>query len=351
MANLYNFPEFVGSTMERDAEGHREYKVVHQIRRSLKNDGPYSVLNTPGLPLPGAYFYFGNDIDPWAWCRPTASIARHVDEQGTFWRVTQTFSTKPIGEEDKDKEKCQDQQIEDPLMEPPKISGSFVIYQEEATFDKDGFAILSSSGEPIRGAQVEFDRHKAKVVIQQNVADLQLPLLTAMANTVNDAPLWGMAARCIKFTPTSWERHYHGQCSVYYSRTLEFDVDSETFDRTVLDEGTKVLNGRWGTGAGDPAGSKGWVELPIDGGRPDFDNASHWTLFKDRAGNPAHCIIAKMIDGSASGYPVGLGSDTIVNSIGIPIPEDADVLDEPHEILIQKYEASNFLLLGIPLTL
>jgi hypothetical protein len=352
MAHIPEFPELVSLELDRDEEGHRSYAVVHQVRKTSRNDGPYAVLLTPGLPVPGGIFAFGNDLDPWAWCRPNAKVSRHQDEQGAFWRVQQTFSSKP--NEDEDKERCNDQEVEDPLLEPDKVSGSFELYQEEATIDKDGVAIQSSSFEPIRGAQVEFDKHRAVVKIDQNVADLELPLLTQMNNTLNDAPLWGLPARCIKLKVGGWERHYHGFCNVYYSRSLEFEIRFDTFDRMIIDEGTKVLNGHWGTGEA-PEGT-GWVEDEIDGARPDRDDPSHWVTFRDRNGDPQHCIIAAQTPPGdptgtrfAGGYPIGHG--IITDDGGVPITEDVDVTDDPAEITIQYYEESNFLLLGIPLTL
>lgn len=346
--NLFT-PELYSLELSRDSEGHREYKVVHRVRVTSRDDGPYVALTTPGVPLPGSFYAFGNDLDLWAWCRPDAKVSRHEDPQGTWWLVEQTFSSKP--QTDKDKERCQDQQIEDPLMEPNKVSGSFELFTEEATFDKDGNPITSTSGEQLRGPSVEFDKHKATVTIEQNVPDLQLPLLTELNNTVNDAPLWGLPARCIKLRIGSWEKRFHGQCSIYYTRRLEFSIDFESFDRTVIDEGSKVLNGRWGTGEGSEG--TGWVELEIDGARPNRENPSHYVQFRDRNGDASRCIIAAMTvgddDGVPSGYPVGHGS--ITDDAGIPIPEDLDVSDDPAELFIQKYTEGNFLLLGIPITL
>ncbi len=295
----------------RDDEGHREYRIVHRVRASTI-DGPQVVLLTPGLPLVGSPWAFDNDFDPWAMCFPFMRIETEVrDEPNTIWRVEQKFSTKPLF-------RCQDIPIEDPLLEPADISGSFVKYTKEVTEDKDGNKIKSSSHEMIRGPQVEFDFNRSSVTISQNVSLLELDVFTPMVDTVNDAVLWGLGARQIKLSNVSWERKVLGSCGFYYTRSLEFDIDATTFDRNIVDEGTKVLSGHWE--------EAGWTLDNIDGGAPDKTNPQHFNRYKDR--NDENSRV--MLDGN--GEPLAVGAT-------------------PIEIPLDYYGESNFLLLGIPTTL
>ena len=222
--------------LNRNDEGHREYTITHVVEADVL-DGPNVVMNTPGLPLIGSTWAFDNDSDPWAFCTGHMIAAPIVrKEKGKWWEVTQKFSTAKFA-------RCQDTPIDDPLLEPPRVSGSFVKYTREVVKDKDGNLIKSSSHEIFRGPSVEFDHNRPTVQIGQNVPILELDVFSEMVDTLNDAPLWGLTARKIKLSNVSWERVYQGSCSPYYVRNFDFDVDFNTFDRDVLDEGTKVLRG------------------------------------------------------------------------------------------------------------
>ena len=293
--------------LKRDSEGYREYTIRFLVECDDPLDGPFKALNTPGLPLPGTPWLIDNDVDYWAWCRPDAEVNPVVeDEPNRFFTIDMVFSNKPP---DRNNQRCQEQSIEDPLLEPQKVSGSFVKYTEEATRDRFGFPIVNSAWEQMRGAQVEFDQNRPNVKIVQNVATLGLALFASMVDTVNASPLWGLPARTIKLSNISWERKYYGQCYVYYERTLEFDIRYETFDRYLLDEGTKVLNGYWDGDTGE------WVLAPVGTEPPDPDipnpnrfNPTHFIRFKDRNGENAKVIL----NGRGEPYDPGTGALTAV---------------------------------------
>jgi hypothetical protein len=230
-------------------------------------------------------------------------------ETNRWWTIDQTFSTKG------NNKKCQEEKIEDPLLEPMKVSGSFVKTQEEATYDRNGLPIKSSSHEQIRGETVKFDKMNPTVRIEQNVPALQLGLLAQMSNAVNDAVIWSVAVRCVKVAGISWERLFHGGCYIYYKRTFDFEISETTFDRDVLDEGTKALSGRWVNDT--------WTLVNINGSPPNPDNPAHFNRYKDRNGENAKVIL---------------------DGLGKPINDDT----EPGNVHVEKYEERNLLLLGIP---
>lgn len=264
--------------MTRDEEGHREYKVTHRVWSPDNEDGPANVIRAAGLPAPGAVWAFEGDSDPYAYCRMNATVTPdHDNEKQGFWLVDQTFSTKP------DKGNCKDTQIENPLLTPPKTSGGFTKFQEEATHDRNGRRVLNSAWELVRGPHNEWDASRPTIKIEQNVSNLELALFSQMVDTVNQYPLWGLPKRTIKLDNVPWSANFYGSCFVYYTRTLEFSVryrrvygvasgyahtgtgslvpsyvgEYETFDRRLLDEGTKVLNGHWDRVNGN------WVVDPI----------------------------------------------------------------------------------------
>jgi hypothetical protein len=280
-----------------DKDGHRDYTVKWLVA-SLYADGPAVAMATAGLPAIGATWVFGNDNDPWAFCRPNWKATPVSSDQAVqgYWVIEQPFSSKPIN-------RCQSTSIEDPLNEPDRISGTFTKYTQEAIADKDGNAIKTSSHEQIRGAQVERDMNRPNVTIERNVAANPLGTFAPMVDTLNDNTLWGLGARKVKLSNVSWSRQLYGVCNYYYVVSYEFDIDFNTFDRTLLDEGSKVL---------------------CKGG--DKTNPKHFAQYKDINNENARLIL----DGNGEAWD-GTGS--------------------PGTVDVKFYTESNFLTLGIPATL
>lgn len=308
-----------------DEEGHREWVVKHLVRCTDYSDGPATVMRASGLPVIGAFWDYGNDYDPWAFCTPRRTVKMRNPKEGwkgKYWEVSSYFSTR------RNSRRCMDESIEDPLLEPDRISGSFVKYTKEVVRDKNGNWIKSSSHELIRGPQVEFDHNRPSVVIERNIGSLGLETFSEMVDTVNDSTLWGLPARRIKLSNVNWTRNYVGTCDPYFTVTYEFDIDFNGFDKEALDEGTKVLHGHWETdqtGTGTGLGTN-WVLDQIDGQDPNPNNPQHFDRYKDRYGENARVVL------NGAGEPLSVG-------------------DSPVFIQIAYYRESNFLLLGIPTTL
>lgn len=277
-------------SMKRDAEGYRTYKIAHLVLAD-ETDGPNTVINATGLPQPQDIWSFEDDVDVWAWVRPNADVTIHEEIEGQpsrIWRVEQIASNKPL---DDAQQKCNDRQVENPLLEPQRVSGNYVKYLKEITHDLNG-PIRTSSHELVRGPQVEFDHNRPSIRIQQNVPSLQPALVDSMVDTVNAYPLWGFNPRHVKLSNFSWRERWWGQCFKYYERTFDFDIRRDGFDRILLDEGTKVLNGHWDDATGN------WTLDDIGGAAPDPSNPAHFIRFTDRQANPARVIL----DGKGQPY-------------------------------------------------
>lgn len=311
---------------ERDDDGYRTYPVSFVVE-GLAADGPVTVMLTPGLPAVGSLWVVGGEFDLWAWCTPYMKVKPRpetkVGSPTRLWDVDLKFTTKPISRDRRD-----NPSNDDPLLEPDRVSGSFVKYTEEATKDRYGRAILSSSHEQLRGQQNEWDANRPQVRVEQNVPLLQADLWVPMVDHLNDAPLWGFPARCWKLGDPSWTRKFH-QNDVYYERTFTFDGNAATFDRDLLDEGTKALHGEWNmtTGAYDvtPFDPFGLIT-------PDYTNPQHFIRFTDKNANPCRVIL---------------------NGFGRPISGESGTgtLDAAGRIHVEKYDEADFTLLGIPLIL
>lgn len=312
MASTIDGPISWGVTV--DDKGDRDYLIRHQVR-ALTTDGPYTILNTPGLPVVGAVWNFDGDLDPWAFCWPTKKVTMVTNkEPNRFWTVESLFSTRPRGD-------CREG-VDNPLLLPQRISGSFVKYVREVTQDRFGKTIRNSSFELLRGPIVEFDHNRPTVQVEQNVSTLDLATCAEMMDHVNEVAMWGLEPRQVKLSQFSWSSNIFGTCNEYFTRFFEFDINFEGFDRKALDEGTKVLRGHWE--------ETGWVLDQIDGEDPDPLNPQHFIRFKDRNGENARTLL----DGE--GKPLGGATGT------------ADDDDPAVEIDIEYYKEANFFELGIP---
>lgn len=285
-----------------DSAGYRSYGITWLVKGTdpEMKDGPFTILQTPGLPLPGSPWFFDNDFDPWVWCRPDMDIEALDQKKGErfqWWTVSQTFSNKPLSF---NQQRCHDFRFDDPLMEPPKIQGSSVKRTREEMFDRFNNPLVNSAWELIRGHAVEFDHSTDQIQITQNVLDLNLPQLEAMRDTVNSLPIWGMPARCVKFSDFTWNPQFYGLCYKYYVRKTVFDIDGETFDKNALDEATKVLNGHW------HQTTKLWIDDLVDGLPPDPKNPQHFIKFQDFNGNTTRTIL----DGFGRPYNPALSATT-----------------------------------------
>lgn len=271
---------------QRDDKGYREYKLHTRVRSDNVNDGPAVVLQTPGLPQPGDIWAFGSDLDIWVWCLPTAEVKMvTADEPGLWWDVHQVFTNKLP-----DAQRCQDIPIEDPILEPAKVSGGYSKQTKEAVFDRFGYAITNSAWEQVKGKGVEVDYNHPTVTIEMNVADLQLGLFTSMVDTVSDRPLWGVPdGRMIKLSNAAWQRLFQGSCNEYFTWRFEFEINYDTWDKILMDEGTKCINGHWGTNKNGEGYN--WVVDDIGGNPPDPMNPAHFIRYKDRQGEPIHGIL------------------------------------------------------------
>jgi hypothetical protein len=267
-------------SLQRDENGYRVYSLQMRAITDDARLGPYSVLTyCPGLPLPGDMWAVDLDFDPWAWATGKASVKPVVDDKpNTQWDLDFEFSNKPG-------KLCNDTEIGDPLLQPPKVSGSFVKYTEEAARDRFGRPVVTSSWELLRGQQNEWPLSDPTVKIQMNVATSPVSMIAAAIDHLNQYAMWGLPPRTIRLDTAPWSWEFWGTCFKYYSMELDFAIRARGWDRDNLDEGTKALRGRHADDTGD------WTLINIGGQPPDPNNPSHFDRYKDRAGENTRVIL------------------------------------------------------------
>jgi hypothetical protein len=280
-----------------DDEGHRTYNISWLMETSDVDDGPYSVMTSVDLPSPGSTWAFGNDNDPWATCYPTMTVTPLVrGEACNLFMATQIFSTKPL-------RRCATDTVESPLLAPYDMSGTFTKERREALWDRDGALIMTSSLELVRGAAVEREYGYPTVKIGFNSATLPLGVFAPMVDMINDAPLWGLPAKCVRLANATYERKLYGTCSIYYRIGYDFAIDYEGFDKYFPDYGHMVRM------AGGTIG-----------------NPAHYVRYKDKRGENSAVLL------NGYGCPLGEGQPTVL-------------------LPAKKYPIGNLLSLGIPATL
>lgn len=302
MATLISGP--IGEYKTQDDSGHKEYHLSLLVETDPATEGSNAASQAPGLPVPGSPWDWEDLVDNDVVCHPRVEVRRHKDIKEnrpvTHWMLTYLYSSKI----------CDIFASMDPLLQDNKVSGSTTHHTIEATHDRFGVPIQNSAWEQFRGPQVEFDDARPQIIVEQNVADVERELLDGLINGVNDEPMWGLPARCIKFSEYTWSEDCRGPGMVYYKRRLVFDINARInpnavfgdpdyllsgWDRDLLDQGQKVLWGHWnsqGKWEVDPIGLE-YDEFGEVVGfiYPDRFNPTHFMRAIDRRGNPTTLIL------------------------------------------------------------
>lgn len=221
-------------TLQEDEEGHRDYSIFWHVETDGVTYGPDAALFCPGLPTPGASLNIGNCVDPYAYYQRKGSARlKKREARRTTWVVQTDFSTRPV-------RRCETSKYENPLLEPHKVRGAGDSFQREAIVDKDGNALLNSAGQRFKGPTVQIEDGWNTLEVEQNVAWINPAVLGTYRYAVNNATFWGFAARTLKVRKLDWIRVLYGTCSYYFTVTTSFQVNPDTWDLHLLDEGDMV---------------------------------------------------------------------------------------------------------------
>lgn len=208
---------------------HIDYESVYEVITNAKTDGPITARQSVGIPAYREPYRWFGDVNNWAFCNGLETSLREVDKTKKVWRIKVTHSTRATSRDNTPRE--------NPLDEPPELSGSFVEGSRIVYKDKDGAFIRNSAGQQFVGGLEQpegYDTLSYKV----NTATIDLALRASLANKVNSAALWGLPARCVWFKQWQWVVRYFGN-EDFVANTMEFYIRpaNDPWNEELLDEG------------------------------------------------------------------------------------------------------------------
>lgn len=240
-----------------DSSFNRTYTATLQVIAD-KGDGPLTVLNAPGIPRWGSYYQYGNEFDLWSFSRDYKPTPKeHIkydpgDGGGTRemvkWHVQVTYTTSPAQRSSNDSR-------QNPLFEPPKISGSFLGGTKEAIRNKDGALIVNTAGEIYDPSPTVADDIDT-LLISFNTAYISLLQRANARGKVNSASIWGLDERMALLYRWDYEILYAGSMP-FVSHRFEFHINYTQTPSTNVCLGSSY------------AGNRGWYTvLPNQGLAP-----------------------------------------------------------------------------------
>lgn len=218
-----------------DLDGQREYTSVYRVLTNSRSDGPITVIGAPGIPAFGSTYSAGNDFDTRAVVVSFGPVDLESEKDSLKqWLCTVNYSTQLV-------KKCEDFDIDNPLAEPPIISGDFIQGEVLLTKDSAGNDIKNSAEDYYDGLTKEVARPSLE--IQKNFAYVDLDFLRQYINTTNSGTFFGVAANYWRFTRCRWQRVFRGTCQPYYQVQYGFDLDPDKWQISPVDRGWYYKSG------------------------------------------------------------------------------------------------------------
>lgn len=206
---------------------HRKFQATMQVIADVWH-GPLAISTASGIPAYGTPYSLivdGNqqEYDNWAFCDSISieHVHRINADDGTNtpknrWVLKLTFSSTPS---DHNPSKARN----NPLLDPPVSSGSFIGYRRPTHRDKDGNLIRNSAYDLYTPA-VEVDDANDTLRISYNTSTIDLAFRAGFRNTVNSDSIWGLPARTVKLRQWGWRVQYAGDFFSYIRHDFEFEI-------------------------------------------------------------------------------------------------------------------------------
>jgi len=269
----------LSSVLSIDAKNHRTYTSKHQVIGDYRT-GPLSINDWVGVPY-GSFYSWYDDFDLWAFCNSVKigdpvriANADGRAEELAKWIVTTVHSTVPSGGSNDPQNNIS---RDNPIDDPPVISGSFSPFFKPVHRDKDGAQIMNTAKHPYTPpVEDEFDH--LTLNISYNTANINLANWAAFRSTVNSTGIWGLEARQVKLKRWGWKIQYAGDQFAFIKHDFEFLIS--------LEATPAVANVCTGSSYADKFG---WYTVRPNSGMVYYDSGTfdvdHELEFKDSEDN------------------------------------------------------------------
>ena len=265
-----------------DNKFNRTYTGIYQVIADL-SDSPLTVFQAFGIPEWGSSFIWDTDYDLWAFAQGyTADPVERIIYLGRDcwkWEVKVTWSSVST-------ERAKADPRNNPLDDPPVISGSFLGERVAAIRDKDGDPIVNAASEPYLDSPPTIIGNTDTLRISYNTATINLAQRTKYVGTVNSAAIWGLKKRQALLSRWDWRILYAGDLA-YIAHDFEFQIKYE------LTPTDNVCVG--------PTNVEGWYTILPNRGYSPYkiaDNYESATLARDPEDNPKTTPVSLNCDGT-----------------------------------------------------
>jgi len=229
---VYNAEEKT-TILSVDEKFNRTYTNVYQVI-ATQDESPYDVGSAGNLPFYNTSYKWGTFTDFWAFSRkytvgsPVSCKYRGIACFRYF--VTVIFST------DFNSNQAQED-LDNPLDIPAKITGSFTSVSKNVSRDKDGRPLVNTAFSELPSQPVS-DQYDT-LSIEVNTATINLSYRARMRKKVNQFPMWGLAKRQLKLDTWRWQIGYAGDLE-YVKNTLDFVISYEEHKPDVFNDGPVI---------------------------------------------------------------------------------------------------------------
>lgn len=139
-----------------------------------------------------------------------------------------------------------DYSVDNPLLEPVKVSINFSTTDEPVDYDIYGSPIMNTAGEPFAEAVTKLTP-SSTITFERNEADYNALISYYYVGTVNLYPWKGIPKGCALMTARTATQNFNQNIGFYWTVGYDFSVDLNGYKKSVLNQGlrqVKVINGK-----------------------------------------------------------------------------------------------------------
>lgn len=189
-----------------------------------RTDGPLAVANNSGIPAYGSSYSYESETDLWAFAEsidvdPNPLRINHKGQQRYKWLIKMTHSSIPSDHSPNDSR-------ENPLDDPPVVSGSFLRRTRPTNRDRNGNRIENTASDSYI-PRVEREDALDTLRLEFNTATLNLSTRAQYIGKVNSDSIWGLQKRQAKMTRWDYQVLYAGTFLAYIRHSMEFEISFE----------------------------------------------------------------------------------------------------------------------------